>query len=166
MRYYATYLGAVGFMGNLDYDWKNRAGLYIEGRGETPALNAELADDFEIWRFIDTVDVAGGLTYLAYCPVGYEPGLADEPRPGCDLIDRMYKQLEVLQLRRIEEAITNGDLFQVDVGENPLEPVNPEAVEQVLARDTYRPNNFGEYFDLANHVEMARFHMEILSRIW
>ena len=36
MRYFATYLGAVG-LGNLDYDWKNRAGLYIEGRGETPA---------------------------------------------------------------------------------------------------------------------------------
>ena len=119
----------------------------------------------ETWRFIDTVDVAGGLTYVAYCPIGYEPGMSDEPRPGCDLIDRMHKQLEVLQLRRVEEAITNGDLFQIDVGENPLEPANPELVAQVLARDTYRPNNFGEYFDLANHVEMARFHMEILSRI-
>ena len=166
MRYYATYLGAVGFMGNLDYDWKNRAGLYIEGRGETPALNSELEDTYETWRFIDTVDVAGGLTYVAYCPNGYQPGLADEPRPGCDLIDRMHKQLEVLQRRRVEEAITNGDLFPVDVGEDALEPANPELVAQVLARDTYRPNNFGEYFDLASHVEMARFHMEILSRIW
>ena len=166
MRYYATYLGAVGFMGNLDYDWKNRAGIYIAGRGETPDLDPALEETYETWSFVDTVGVAGGLTYLAYCPADYQVGLAEEPRPGCDLIDRMFKQLQRLQLRRVEEAITNGDLFDGDVGEDPLNPTNPELVREVLARDQYRPNNFSEYYDLASHVEMARFHMEILSRIW
>ena len=78
----------------------------------------------------------------------------------------MFKQLQTLQLRRVEEAITNGDLFDGDVGEDPLNPANPELVDEVLSRDQYRPNNFSEYYDLASHVEMARFHMEILSRIW
>lgn len=166
MRYFSTYLGAVGFLGNLDYDWIDTAGLYVKGRGDMPELSESLRDTFEVWEFTDTVGISNGLTYVAYCPIGYQPGASDEPRQGCDLIYRMQQQFERLQRRRIEEALNDGALFEGQVGDDPMNPVNPEAVNAALAQPAYEPTNFSEYFDLQNHKEMARFHLEILSRVY
>ena len=165
-RYFATFLGAVGFIGNLDYDWIDTAGLYIKGTGNMPELAEELEDTFDVWEFTDTVGISNGLTYVAYCPTDYEPGDSEQPRQGCDLIARMNDMFSVLQARRIEEAIDNGDLFPVQVGDDPMNPAEPEEVAAVLERPLYAPRNFSEYFDLQGHQEMARYHLEILSRIF
>lgn len=165
-RYFATYLAAIGFQGNLDYDWIDTAGLYIKGRGETPELSEELEGAFEIWEFTDTVGISNGVTYQAFCPPDYVPGDSRTPRQGCDLIFRMQEGFARLQARRIEEALNNGDLFDSQVGDDPMNPVEPDAVAAVLERPAYRPRNFSEYFDLQNHQEMARFHLEILSRVF
>ena len=166
MRYFSTYLGAVGFLGFQDYNWIDTAGLYIKGRAETPDLSDELRDTFEAWEFTDTIGISNGMTYLAYCPIDYVPGDSETPRPGCDLINRMNLQADKLQMRRIEEAIEAGDLRERDVGPDPLNPTNPDRVRQVLATSTYQPTSFSEYYDLQNHQEMARFHLEILKRIY
>ena len=43
-------------------------------------------------------------------------------------------------------------------------PAYAEAVERAIAR--FSPRDYPEFFELQSHQEMARFHLEILSRIY
>lgn len=163
MRYMAALYGAIFFQGNMNYDWMDTSGIYVRGRGDMPELTPELAADYEEWEFTDNIGVSNGLTYVAYCPPGYSTNNDDYfPRAGCDMILRMRGLAERLQLRRIEEALATGALNQRDVGEDPLNPTNPERVANTLERE-FPPRGFGEFFDLQQQQEMARFHLELLK---
>jgi len=162
MRYMAALYGGVFFRGNMNYDWQDTAGLYVRGRGDTPELAEQLREDYEEWEFTDTMGVSNGLTYVAYCPPDYQTNSDQHfPRAGCDMISRMHDLADRLQLRRIEEALATGELNQRDVGEDPLNPDNPERVERILDLK-FPPRGFSEFFDLQNQQEMARFHNELL----
>ena len=163
-RYFATVIAAQSFLGNLDYNWIDMAGLYIKGRGETPELSEDLEGIFEAWEFTDRLGISNGQTYVAYCPVGYQPRLSEDPRHGCELIARMQEMHDSIQLQRVQDALDAGRITLEEVGDDMLNPTDPPAVEAAIAQ--FRPQNYSEYFELQSHQEMARFHLEILSRIW
>ncbi len=163
-RYFATLIAAQSFLGNLDYDWIDMAGLYIKGRGETPELSDELAGTFEQWEYTDTFGISNGQTYLAFCPTGYTPRLSAQPRHGCELIARMREMHDAIQAQRIQDALDSGALSLTQVGDDMTNPVDPEAVDRAIAR--FSPRDYPEFFELQSHQEMARFHLEILSRIF
>ena len=165
MRYFAILLGAQAFLGNIDYDWIDTAGLYVKGRGETPELSEELAGKFEAVEYTDSLGISNGITFMAYCPPGYMPGMTQEPRTGCDMVYRMKNAHDSLQQRRIADALADNNLEPADVGEDPLNPANPEKVDQVLAM-FYSVFNYNEFRDLTGTHDMARFHLEILKRVW
>jgi hypothetical protein len=166
MRYLGAVFAASAFQGNMNYDWIDTAGLYVKGRADTPALNPELAGSYEEWEFTDTVGVSNGLTYVAYCPPDYTTNQdGATPRPGCDMILSMRQKADRLQLRRIEEALKLGRLNQRDVGDDPLNPDDPERVERVLERE-FPARGFAEFFDLEQQQEMARFHNELLRHFF
>ncbi len=166
MRYLGAVFAASAFQGNMNYDWIDTAGIYVKGRADTPELNPELAGVYEEWEFTDSIGVSNGLTYVAYCPPGYTQNADDEiPRPGCDMILTMREKADRLQLRRIEEALKLGSLNQRDVGEDPLNPTDPERVERILERD-FPPRGFSEFYDLQQQQEMARFHNELLRHFF
>ena len=132
MQYFSILLGAQAFLGNINYDWLDTAGLYVKGRGETPDLSEGLEGKFEAWEYTDTLGISNGITFLAYCPPTYQPGLSDDPRVGCDMVNRMRTSHDQLQVRRITEALADGALQPADVGEDYLNPTNPEVVDRVL----------------------------------
>jgi hypothetical protein len=74
----------------------------------------------------------------------------------------MHELSDRLQLRRIEEALATGELNQRDVGDDWLNPDNPERVERILDLK-FPPRSFSEFFDLQQQQEMARFHNELLK---
>lgn len=163
MRYMAALFGGIYFQGNMNYDWQDTAGLYIRGRGDTPELSEQLRGEYEEWEFTDTMGVSNGLTYVAYCQPDYKTN-SDEffPRAGCDMINRMHDLADRLELRRIEEALATGELNQRDVGDDWLNPADPERVKRILDLK-FPPRSFSEFFDLQQQQEMARFHNEILK---
>ena len=163
-RYFATLVAAQSFLGNLDYDWIDTAGLYIKGRGETPELSDELAGVFEAREFTDALGISNGQTYVAFCPIDYIPGRSTPLRHGCELINQMQTLHDTLRIKRIESALAAGRIDQAQVGDDPLDPVDAEAVD--AAARAFSPTDYAEYFQLQSSQEMARFHLEILSRIY
>lgn len=166
MRYFAALFGAGSFQGNMNYDWIDTAGLFIKGRGDLPELNDELANDYEVWEFTDNYGVSNSLTYMAYCPADYRTNAKDQiPRAGCDMISAMYDRALRLQTRRVEEALADGRLNNLDLGEDWMNPTEPERVYSIL--DTYYPaRSYSEFFDLQQQQEMARFHNELLRHFF
>jgi hypothetical protein len=166
MRYMSALYAAAFFQGNMNYDWIDTAGIYIKGRADTPELTDALAADYESWEFTDNQGVSNGLTYVAYCPLGYLPNDDDQfPRPGCEMILAMRDRADRLQIRRIEEGLASGRLDERDVGDDWLNPADPERVQRIL--DTYFPaRGFSEFFDLQSTQEMARFHNELIRHFF
>jgi hypothetical protein len=165
MRYMAAVFGTSSFQANMNYDWIDMGGIYVKGRGDMPELTAEAALEYEEWEFTDIYGVSNGLTYAAYCPNGYRTNSGDfDPRPGCDMILRMRSLGDRLQLRRIEEALDVGALNNRDVGEDWLNPTDPDRVKEVLRN--FPSEGFSEFFDLQNSQEMARFHSELVRHFF
>ena len=80
------------------------------------------------------------------------------------MILRMRTLGDRLQLRRIEEALDVGALNNRDVGEDWLNPTNPERVSEVL--QNFPSEGFSEFYDLQNSQEMARFHSELVRHFF